>query len=170
MGGSSMNERQILPGLSRRGFLGGTASVALAAALPMSSFLSRGKRLAPAAPVTGASVTPRAYGVTNYLTAAKIADGFFGLPLATTIEKIYFKVGQFGSAPPSKMTQLAAGGCQFIVSIKPSRLRTSHEQSVLAAWLTMMNNSGLNYRVVLWSEFNDMAFSTQTEWLAYWNF
>jgi hypothetical protein len=34
----------------------------------------------------------------------------------------------------------------------------------------MMNKSGLNYRVVLWSEFDDRAFGTQQEWLAYWNY
>jgi hypothetical protein len=44
------------------------------------------------------------------------------------------------------------------------------EQALLAKWLTMMNNSGIRYRVVLYSEANDKAFKTAPEWFAYWSY
>jgi hypothetical protein len=43
------------------------------------------------------------------------------------------------------------------------------EQALLAKWLTMMNNSGIPYRVVLYLESNDKAFKTAPEWFAYWS-
>jgi hypothetical protein len=110
------------------------------------------------------------YGGKNYLDAANIFDGFVGLPMATTIQKVYMGHGEFPPHPPLKMTQLAKAGCEFLVSIEPSRSMVPSEQALLAKWLTMMNNSGIPYRVVLYSESNDKAFKTAPEWFAYWSY
>jgi hypothetical protein len=110
------------------------------------------------------------YGGKNYLDAANTFDGFVGLPMATTIQKVYMGHGEFPPHPPLKMTQLAKAGCEFLVSIEPSRSMVASEQALLAKWLTMMNNSGIPYRVVLYSESNDKAFKTAPEWFAYWSY
>ncbi len=90
--------------------------------------------------------------------------------MATRIEKIYMEQGSFPAAPPVKMTQLAAAGCQFLVSVQPSKQMTPTERSRLAAWLAMLNNAGISYRVVLFAECNNIAFPTAAEWLAYWSY
>jgi hypothetical protein len=159
-----------LRGLSRREFLGGAAGIAAVAALPSSPSSHAARAQATATPLAGATVNTSSYGVTSFLDAAKIYDGYVGLPLATTFEKVYMSHGAFGAQPPAKVTQLAAAGCQFLVSIEPSRTMTSSEQNLLAKWLTMMNNSGIPYRVVLYSECNDKAFKTAADWFAYWSF
>jgi hypothetical protein len=180
-----MKENRKMNGLSRRGFLGGTAGVALAAAFPLSRDLSRSRlaatpahaalahaalKKAPAAPLNGATIYPNSYKTSNSLTAAKIADGYYGLPLATTIEKIYLGQGQFGTTPPTKVTQLAAGGCQFVIDATPLKSRSKSQASELTDWLAMMNDAGIRYRVVLWAEGNDTAFTSTAEWLPYWEF
>jgi hypothetical protein len=114
-------------------------------------------------------VNPSSYGVTSYTDAATIFNGYVGLPLATTFQKVYLGHGAFPSQP-EKMVQLAADGCQFLVSIEPSKDMTSAEQSVLAKWLAKLNKSGISYRVVLYSECNDRAFKTTEEWLPYWSY
>lgn len=161
-------------GLSRREFLGGTAGVVAAAALPSSgaaaALSSSGRARGAATPLAGCTINLGAYHTTSYLDAANTFDGYVGLPLATTIEKIYMTHGAFGSQPPAKMTQLAQAGCQFLVSIEPSRTMTSSEQNLLAKWLAMLNKAGMNYRVVLYSECNDRAFKTSADWLAYWSY
>jgi hypothetical protein len=161
----------IYQGLSRRGFLGAAAGVTIGAALPLVGGTRAAVRTATAAvkPLAGATVNPGAFGQTNALAAAKIANGFLGMPLATTIQKIYL-TNNFGTKPPGAMTQLARAGCQFLVSIKPSQTLSSAEQSRLAAWLTMMNKSGIGYRVSLWQECNDRSFASAQQWLAYWSF
>jgi hypothetical protein len=155
-----------LQSLSRREFLGGAAGVVAAAALPPSP----STRAAITPPLAGAIVNPGAYGVSTYLDAAEIYDRYVGLPLATTIEKVYMSHGQFGSAPPAKMIQLAQAGCHFLVSVEPSTDMTRTEQSLLAKWLAMLKKAGMPYRVVLYSECNDKAFKTPEEWLAYWRY
>lgn len=163
-------------GPSRREFLGGAAGIAAAAALPASLPLPAGRasrparRGAAATPVAGATVDLASYKSKNYVDAADTFDGLVGLPLATTIQKIYMGHGEFPPHPPLKMTQLAKTGCEFLVSIEPSKTMTSAEQALLAKWLTMMNGSGIPYRVVLYSEANDKAFKTAAEWFAYWSF
>jgi hypothetical protein len=150
-------------GLSRREFLGGAAGVAAAIALPSGGTRAAAPRLA------GATVSPQAYGVTSYLDAAHIFDGFVGLPMATALEKVYMAPSSFPSKPPAKMTQLAAAGCHFLVSVKPSLTMTPSEQSRLSSWLTRLNNAGFSYRAALFAEANDMGF-TRSSWLAYWQF
>ena len=159
-------------GPSRREFLGGAAGAAALAALPYAPTRPTATRARAAArvPLAGATVNPVSYGITSNLQAASIYDGYVGMPLATTFEKVYMGHGAFGSLPPQKMTQLAPAGCQFLVSIEPSRTMTSAEQSLLANWLAMMNKSGIPYRVVLYSECNDKAFKTAGDWFAYWSF
>ena len=152
--------------ISRRSLLGGAAGIAAAVALP----LPRVRAAAATTPVAGASINRVAYGVKTWVEAAKIFDGYIGLPLATTIQKIYMPYEQFGTAPPLQMTQLAATGCQFLVSVKPSMTMTADEQTQLAAWLAMLNQAGLKYRVALYSEANNNAFPTAAGWLAYWQY
>lgn len=152
-------------GLSRREFLGGAAGIAAAATLPPSH-----SARSAVTPLAGATVNLGSYGVSSYLDAAHIFDGYVGLPMATRIEKIYMEQGSFPTAPPVKMTQLAAAGCQFLVSVQPSKQMTPTERSRLAAWLAMLNNAGISYRVVLFAECNNIAFPTAAEWLAYWSY
>jgi hypothetical protein len=160
-----------LQGLSRRGFLGAAAGVTIGAALP----LAHGPRTAVSTatgavkPLAGATVNPSEFGQANALAAAKIADGYLGMPLATTLQKVYMN-DNFGKRPPAGMTQLAPSGCQFLVSIKPSQQLSSTEQSRLAAWLAMMNRSGIGYRVSLWQECNDRGFASAQQWLDYWSY
>jgi hypothetical protein len=163
-------------GLSRREFLGGAAGVAAIAALPASAAIPsrhaspRARRSAAVTPAFGATVDLASYTSKNYLDAANTFDGLVGLPMATTIQKVYMGHGEFPPHPPLKMTQLAKAGCEFLVSIEPSRNMVASEQALLAKWLTMMNNSGIPYRVVLYSESNDKAFKTAPEWFAYWSY
>jgi hypothetical protein len=165
-----------LQGPSRREFIGGAAGIAAVTALPASLTVPSGRTSRPArrsaatTPVVGATVDLASYHTKNYVDAANTFDGFVGLPLATTIQKVYMGHGEFPPHPPLKMTQLAKAGCEFLVSIEPSKTMTSAEQALLAKWLTMMNSSGIPYRVVLYSESNDKAFKTAPEWFAYWSY
>jgi hypothetical protein len=154
-----------LRGLSRREFFGCTAGIAAAATFP-----SLGHTGTAVTPLAGAIVNPGAYNVSTYLDAADIYNSYVGLPLATTFEKVYMSHGQFGSTPPTKMTQLAAAGCQFLVSVEPSRTMTRTEQKIMAKWLAMLKAQGMSYRVALYSECNDKAFTTVQEWLPYWRY
>ena len=122
------------------------------------------------APLAGTTVNLQAYGVKNYLDAANLYDSYVGLPLATTFEKIYMGHGSFPATPPAKVTQLAAAGCQFLISIEPNRDMTKTEQRRITAWLAMLNNAGISYRIVLYAECNNKAFATAEEWLTYWSY
>jgi hypothetical protein len=174
-GGRAAKGEQAVRSLSRRGFLGGAAGVAAAAALPSgtaraaAAMLRSGSAQAATTPLVGATISASAYGTTNYVDAANIFDGFVGLPLATTIEKIYLALSAFPAKPPANMTQLGKVGCQFLVSVKPSTTLSSTEQSRLANFLAMLNSHGLSYRVALFAECNDKGF-TVSEWLAYWSY
>jgi hypothetical protein len=121
-------------------------------------------------PLAGATVNLAAYGSSNYIDAANTYDGYVGLPLATTIQKYYLPVDGFGTAPPTQMTELEPYGCQFLTSVYPSRQMLPGERDRLAKWLTMMNQSGITYRVVLYSEANNIAFKTAEEWQTYWSY
>jgi|HubBroStandDraft_6_1064221.scaffolds.fasta_scaffold270794_2 hypothetical protein len=173
---TTRREREPLQGPSRREFLGGAAGIAAITALPASATIPArrtglpSRRSAATTPVVGATVDLASYGGKNYLDAANTFDGFVGLPMATTIQKVYMGHGEFPPHPPLKMTQLAKAGCEFLVSIEPSRSMVPSEQALLAKWLTMMNSSGIPYRVVLYSESNDKAFKTAPEWFAYWSY
>jgi hypothetical protein len=154
-----------LPSLSRREFLGGAAGVAAAVALPPS--LSSG---AGVMPLAGATVSTSSYGVTNSVQAARILDGYVGMPLATTIQKILLGESEFPASPGATLTQLSAVGCQFLISVEPSMQLVPSEQTRLASYLAMLTKAGISYRVVLYSEANDTAFTTQQEWQAYWSY
>jgi len=154
-----------MQGLSRREFIGCTAGLAAAVSVPLPR-----RTGAAITPITGAIVNRGAYQVSSYLDAANIYDSYVGLPLARTFEKVYMGHGQFGPAPPAQMTQLAAAGCRFLVSVEPSRDMTRSEQSIMAKWLAMLKARGMSFRVVLYSECNDKAFKTVQEWLPYWRY
>jgi hypothetical protein len=166
-----MKESQSLQRLSRRGFLGVAAGTAVAAGLaPVRSPRAAAASLAATGPLAGATVDAKSYGVTNSLRAARIADGLYKMPLCTTIQKIYMNESEFGAAPPRQMKQLAPAGCQFVVSAKPSRQLSSTEQTRLSQWLDMLNQAGMNYRIVLWQESNNSAFPRVDEWQTYWSY
>ena len=159
-----------MQGLSRREFLGGAAGIVAATALPASaSAQARGARAA-ATPVAGATVDLASYGVKSYLDAANIYDGYVGMPLATTMQKVYMGHGQLPDEPPLKMIQLAASGCEFLVSIEPSKTLTTAEQARVQTFLGALTSAGLTYRVALYSEANDKAFKTSQEWFTYWSY
>ncbi|HEV2376824.1 MAG TPA: twin-arginine translocation signal domain-containing protein [Streptosporangiaceae bacterium] len=153
-------------GVSRREFLGGAAGVAAAVALPP----SRNSRTATA-PLVGATVDLHSYaGVTNYVQAANILDGYVGMPLATTIQKFLLTSSVFPTSVDPKLTQLSPDGCQFVVSVMPSTTLTSSAQTALSNYLAMLTKAGINYRVLLFSEANDTAFTSQQTWQAYWSY
>src|SRR5260370_35659929 len=123
-------------GPSRRRCLWGSSAVAPAAQM------SRGRpatvpRAAPRAvrtKIAGATVSPAAYGITGWVQAAKTFDSYVGLPLATTIQKIYMTEGQYFTNPlPVRIRALAHVGCQFIICVFPSR--TIDESKKLANFL-----------------------------------
>ncbi|HEV2451592.1 MAG TPA: twin-arginine translocation signal domain-containing protein [Streptosporangiaceae bacterium] len=157
-----------MPGLSRRQFLGGAAGAAAVAALPVA--LSQRTRPALGTHLAGATVDPAAYNTGSYVDAANIFDGYVGLPLAKTLEKIYIHTGAFGTSPPGRMTKLAPLGCEFLVSVAPGKGMTPNERKTLANWLAMLNSAGLTYRVVLYSEANNQAFRDQQTWQTYWSY
>ena len=98
-----------MAGISRREFMGGAAAAAAAAALPV--VRTEPARAGVSGAVCGITVNKGAYGVSSYLTAAKIADGYVGLPLAVTFEKVYMGHGQF--TMPEKVAELKPAGQVF---------------------------------------------------------
>jgi hypothetical protein len=154
-----------MQGQSRREFIGGTAALAAGLALPLTQ-----RPGVTVSPIAGTTVNLGAYGVGTFLEAAQIYDGYVGLPLATTFEKVYMNHGQFGPGLPSKMAELAPSGCEFLISVKPSNSRTTSQQKAMAAWLALLKAKGIRFRMVLYSEPNDKAFLTAQEWLPYWRY
>lgn len=161
--------------LSRRGFLAGAAGAAAAAALRSSSAaqaavaLPSSHRPAATAPVAGATISPLTYGMKDAVDAANKFDGYVGSRLARISQKCYIKEDLLSlKHPPAYMTRLANAGCQFVADVQPPKARTSSTRAQLSAWLGMLNDAGISYRVVLYSECNNSAFTTPDEWFAYW--
>lgn len=132
----------------------------------------RPARRAPAAvtPLVGASVDLHSYGVKSYTQAASMFDGFVGLPMATTLQKVLLGYSVFPASPGDQLTQLSAAGCQFMISVEPSTQMTSSEQTRLANYLAMLTKAGISYRVILFSEANDTEFTSLPQWQAYWSY
>jgi hypothetical protein len=160
--------------LSRRQVLWGS-SVAAAGAL----LTGRGRpstvpvprpapQAAASAEITGATVNPHAYGITNWAAAARLFDSYVGLPLATTIEKIFMTEGQFFTDPlPARITSLAGAGCQFIICVYPST--TTDDSAKLATFLQLLTSKGIVYQVALVNEWNcGSKFATPQQYLDYW--
>ena len=154
-------------GVSRRGFLCGSAAVT-AGALLAPGVLSRSPASA-ATRITGATVNPHAYGISKWVKAANLFDSYVGEgPLAKTIQKIYLSEGSYPSNPfPPGMTGLAKVGCQFIVCVFPSR--TTDESAKLAAYLQLLTSAGFKYRVALVNEWNAHGRFAPEQYLAYWS-
>jgi hypothetical protein len=155
---------------SRRGFLQGSSAVAAGALLMPRGWLSNmsrgGARAAPAQ-VTGATVNPSVYHISDWAKGAKIFDSYVGLPLAATIQKIYLKEGEYLTAPlPAHITSLASIGCQFIICFKPSK--TTDETAKLAKCLQLLNQKGIVYRAVISQEWNTRGKFTPPEYKSYW--
>jgi hypothetical protein len=110
------------------------------------------------------------YHVKNYVQAAGILDGYVGMPLGTTIQKVLLGYSVFPTSPQLQLTQLSAVGCQFLVSVEPSTELTASEQTRLANYLAMLTNAGISYRAILYSEANDTEFTSQQQWQAYWSY
>ena len=47
---------------------------------------------------------------------------------------------------------------------------TTTNQNRLSAFLTMLNNSGFTYRVALYAESDNKAFTSAQQWFAYWSY
>lgn len=161
-------EDKPLPHLSRRKFLGGAAGLGAAAALPL---LPSASPAAVGTPVLGGTVSLAAYpGASDYVAAAQLLDSYVNLPLATTIQKIYLQPGVFPTSPGDKMAQLSAVGCEFLISVQPSKTMSSAEQTRLANYLAMVTNAGMKYRVLLSTEANNRRFTSRQGWQAYWSY
>ena len=97
--------------LSRRRFLQGSSAVAAGAVLMPGGWpgaVPRSAARAVSARITGATVQPRVYGTERWVQGAKIFDSYVGMPLATSIQKIYMTEGQFYTDPlPVHLTGLA---------------------------------------------------------------
>jgi hypothetical protein len=159
--------------LSRRKFLlGSSAAVVGGLLIPRgaSGMVSRARRARAGsipARITGATVNPSVYHMSNWVKGAKTFDSYVGYPLATTIQKIYMQEGQYYTAPlPSRFTQLAAVGCQFIVCVYPSR--TTDESSQLSDFLNLLNSNGIVYQAALVNEWNTKDRFTPQAYLDYW--
>ncbi len=136
----------------------------------------RGTVLRPApfraAGVAGATVSPRAYGMaydaTSWLRAAKRFDSYVGMPLASTIQKIYLTEGEYYTDPlPAHLTNLARAGCQFIICVYPSR--TTDDSAKLAGFLRLLNRNGIVYQAALVNEWNCAGnFASTQDYLNYW--
>lgn len=159
-------------GLSRRHFLqGSSAAVAGALLIPraLPGTVPRPARRAVSAKVTGATVSPNAYNVAGWLHAAKIFDSYVGLPLATTIQKIYMHESEYYSdALGVHLMSLARAGCQFIICVYPSR--TKDDSAKLAKFLQLLNNKGIVYQIALVNEWNCKSkFPDAQHYLDYWS-
>jgi hypothetical protein len=151
--------------VTRRRFLAGTAAAGAAMAVP----LWPGRTSAAAVTrVSGASVAPQSYGYAYWPAAAKRFDGYIGMPLGVTAQKVYLSRGIFPASPGSQMKQLSRLGCQFLVSVKPDP--STDQSAKLAAYLKMLDAHGISYRVLLWQELNQrQAFQSGASWQAYWS-
>jgi hypothetical protein len=163
-----------MPGqdLSRRQLLWGSSAAAAGALLVPRVRPGTALRSAPraaSATITGATVSPWPYGEVSWLQAAKTFDSYVGLPLATTIEKIYMKEGQFYTDPlPAHVLSLAKAGCQFIFCVYPSR--TTDDSAKLATFLQLLTNNGIVYQAALTNEWNaGNKFPTPQDYLKYWS-
>lgn len=165
--------------LDRRTFLSSSAAVVSGLLLPRDAFgmasrpglkarVASRARLA-STPITGATVNPTVYHMTNWVQAANTFDGYVGHPLATTIQKFYMVEGQFPSGRlPLRITEMAKVGCQFIICAYPSR--TTDQTSQLAAYLQLLNSNGIVYQLALVNEWNCRGkFATPQAYLDYWS-
>jgi hypothetical protein len=163
--------------LSRRKFLLGSTAVVGGLLIPRgaSAMTSRprpGSGFSEAvsrtkAPITGATVNPSAYHMSNWVKGARTFDSYVGYPLATTIQKIYMQQGQYYTEPlPPRITQLSSIGCQFIICVYPSK--TVDERTKLANFLKLLNRKGVVYQAALVNEWNCKDKFTPEEYLGYW--
>jgi hypothetical protein len=166
--------------LTRRGFLAGAAGVAAVAAIPSSSrAAATAARRSPSRPrpsiaaaTAGATIgAPPVYGTKNAADAASIFDNYTDTSLAVTTQKFYTTPAILAETSLySGMAQLADVGCAFLVDLKPSKHLEKQYQKQLSAWLTMLNDADINYRCVLYSEANNVAFSSAAQWFEYWSY
>ena len=158
-------------GLSRRGFLMGSSAVAAGALMTPSARFGAAPRSAPrltSPQVLGATVNPSVYKLSSWAKGAKVFDSYVGMPLATTIQKIYMKESEYFTDPlPAHITSLANIGCEFIFCVWPSR--TTDESTNLAAFLKLLNDNGIVYRVALVNEWNCAQKFTPAQYLSYWS-
>src|SRR5437764_12929771 len=120
-------------------------------------------------PITGATVNPTVYQMTNWLQAANTFDGYVGsgYTLAKTIQKFYMVEGRYPTQLPLRITELAKVGCQFIICVYPSR--TTDQSSQLTSYLQLLNSHGIHYQIALVNEWNCKdKFATPQAYLDYW--
>jgi hypothetical protein len=163
--------------LSRRNFLlGSSAAGAGALLIPRgpSGMVSRPRLASPVqsattpAMITGATVNPSVYHMSDWVRAAHTFDSYVGYPLAKTAQKIYMREGQFYKDPlPGHIAQLATVGCQFIICVYPSR--TTDDSAKLTSFLQLLSSKGIVYQVALDNEWNTKnKFADGAAYLKYW--
>lgn len=139
----------------------GTGLAAGAALAPRlaSAAAARPVKLPPSTPggtrAAGATVNPAAYGMTNWVAAAKLFDSWIGTPMATVVQKAYLREGMWPSRVPPRIATLSAAGVRFLISVKPRRAQSAAEQGRLAAYLKMLQSAGFTFDVCLWQECSD---------------
>lgn len=129
------------------------------------------------------------YSLSTYTATASTVDGYVGYPIAATYAKIYESEGTFGSTPGTEMTQLAALGCKFLISFKPTRAGgglgtldptghygdtiTAAQRVAMANYIAMLQDNGIEFDVCLWQEMNvadksgNLNFTTPAEYAAH---
>jgi len=99
-------------------------------------------------------------GLTDRLAVADACDSFISTGLtpviapARAVQKWYFGVGELPTVPQADMAELAAAGCSFLISYKPSPTFTATEDNAFLASMRGLLNHGISFKVVLWQEMN----------------
>ena len=164
--------------LSRRKFLLGSSAAVVGGLLTpggASGLVSRPRQTARGlsaragfgpTPITGATVNPTVYHMTNWVQAAKTFDGYVGYPLARTIQKFYMLEGRYPTKVPLRISEMANVGCKFIVCVYPSR--KTDQRSQLRHFLMLLKSKGIVYQAALVNEWNCKDKFTPEAYLDYW--
>ena len=118
----------------------------------------------PSAPLSGsgpvgATVFPDGYGLTDYIAAANLFDGYLGnRRLALTCQKWYLGAGSFiltSAQIPAGLLELINAGVQIYLSIKPSQSLTTTDYNNVTTTINVLKAAGAsNIQVILWQEPN----------------
>ena len=160
---AELTRRQVLAAGLAAGAAGGfaLAVAATGGAAPRAG----APRRSPPARLAGYTINPRTYGLKDPVAAARLVDGWLGVPAAQTMQKVYVNLP---ARPTPQMGALAVAGCALLVCVRPSRHRTPAEAARLR--LFARGFAGTGARLVLWQEMDDGWFPSQQAWLDYWGF
>lgn len=106
--------------------------------------------------LVGATTTDTDYSTTQtWLQAGQTFNTLVGYPMATAHQKWYQQLGVYSATVPARISQLAAVGCEFMLSLKPSLTQSVTEQQNLANLIAMFQQGGVSFDACLWQEVND---------------